>query len=123
MIRAEDTAETLRAALARATATAARAEGELKALRPEILLDTEDRAALRTLLRHTRRRSTTTRVYVLLERGRLHSVHATTAAAEAAAEAEGAPPDGWTSLAPGEASPRAADVPWRIQELPLGGVS
>ncbi|MGW9612657.1 hypothetical protein [Streptomyces diastaticus] len=38
------------------------------------------------------------------------------------AEAEGAPRSGWTSLGPGAAMPPAAEVPWRIQPLPLGGV-
>ncbi|MFG2395197.1 hypothetical protein ACGFYF_41025 [Streptomyces lavendulae] len=121
-IRAEDTAETLYAALGRATATAARAEGELLALRPELLLDTEDRAALRMLLRLTRKQ-TVSRVYALYHRGVLHSVHATVEAAEAAAEAEGAPPDGWTAHTPGAALPPAAEVIWRVQPLPLGGTT
>ncbi|GLW04773.1 hypothetical protein [Streptomyces lavendulae] len=123
VIRAEDTAERLYAALGRATATAARAEGELLALRPELLLDTEDRAALRMLLRFTRKQSAVSRVYALFHRGGLHSVHATVEAAEAAAEAEGAPPDGWTSHTPGAALPPAAEVIWRVQPLSLGGTT
>ncbi|MFI6006906.1 hypothetical protein ACIA98_42385 [Streptomyces sp. NPDC051366] len=123
-IRAEDALETLRAALGRATADTARAEGELLALRPQLLLDTEDRAALRTLLRITRKQSAAAaRVYALFHRGRLHSVHASVEAAESAAEAEGAPPEGWTAHTPGAALPPAAEVIWRVQPLPLGGAA
>ncbi|MFE9222610.1 hypothetical protein ACFYN3_40745 [Streptomyces lavendulae] len=97
--------------------------GELRAMRPEQLLDTEDRAVLRTLLRISRKRQTAPRVYVLFHRGQLHSVHATVEAAEGAAEAEGAPAGGWTSYTPGAALPSAAEVVWRVQPLPLGGVA
>lgn len=113
--------EELRAALARTTADAARAEGELEALRAQALLDTEDRAALRMLLRTTRKQSRANRVYALFRRGQLHSVHATIETAEAAAEAEGASRDGWTTHTPGAALPPAAEVQWRVQPLPLGG--
>ncbi|MGW6412352.1 hypothetical protein ACWF95_34910 [Streptomyces vinaceus] len=124
VIRAEDTIETLRAALGRAVADAARAEGELAALRPQLLLDTEDRAALRMLLRITRKQgSAAARVYVLFHRGVLHSVHASVEAAEFAAEAEGADPEGWTSHTPGAALPPAVEVVWRVQPLPLGGAA
>lgn len=120
-IRVETTVEALRADLARATADAARAEGELVGLRSEVLLDTEDRAVLRTLLRTARKQAASlNRVYALFHHGRLHSVHATSADAEAAAESEGAPREGWTSLAPGSAFPPAAEVAWRIQPLSFG---
>ncbi|MET9466594.1 hypothetical protein ABZY44_17655 [Streptomyces sp. NPDC006544] len=120
-IRAETTVEELREALARATADIARAEGELLGLRSHALLDTEDRAVLRTLLRTARKQAAALdRVYALFHHGRLHSVHATSADAEAAAESEGAPRDGWTSLAPGSAFPPAAEVTWRIQPLSFG---
>ncbi|WPW30712.1 hypothetical protein P6B95_27290 [Streptomyces atratus] len=122
-IRAEIALEELRAALARTTAHAARLEGELETLRAQSLLDTEDRQALRTLLRTTRKQNARAdRVYVLYRFGELHSVHATRDTAEIAAEAEGAPRDGWTSSTTCCASPSpASEVPWRIQPVPLGG--
>lgn len=121
--RAEDGAEDLRAALARATVDVARLEGELETLRAQSLLDTEDRQALRMLLRITRKQSARAdRVYVLFRRGQLHSVHATPEAAESAAEAEGAPRSGWTAHTPGAALPPASEVLWRVQPLPLGGI-
>lgn len=123
-VRAETTTETLRDELARATTASARAEGELAALRAQSLLDTEDRQALRTLLRVARKQAARAdRVYVLLHFGELHSVHATRDAAEIAAEAEGAPRDGWTSsttCCDGSPAP-ASEAPWRIRPLPLGG--
>jgi hypothetical protein len=83
-IRAESVVEELRAALARATADAGRLEGELETLRAQSFLDTEDRQALRMLLRVTRKQNgLADRVYVLFRRGELHSVHATVDAAEA----------------------------------------
>jgi hypothetical protein len=119
-IRAETVAETLRADLARAIAAAARTEGELTALRAQHLLDTEDRVALRALLRTARRQQARgDRVYVLFHHGRLYGVYATQDAAEIAAEAEGAPRDGWTTQAPGAAMPPASEVTWRVQPLPL----
>ncbi|WP_031511048.1 hypothetical protein [Streptomyces megasporus] len=99
----------------------ARAEGELTVLRAQHLLDTEDRATLRALLR-TARKQRADRVFALFRRGALHSIHATHEAAEAAAEAEGAPREGWTTVAPGAALPPASEVDWRVQPLPLGGV-
>ncbi|MFE9385655.1 hypothetical protein ACFYMO_20865 [Streptomyces sp. NPDC007025] len=119
-IRAESALQELQGALARSREDAARLEGELDALRAQSLLDTEDRQALRTLLRVTRKQQTD-RVYVLLHHGQLHSVHASVEAAEAAAEAEGAPRSGWTTLPPGAAHPPASEVSWRVQPLPLGG--
>ncbi|MER6334650.1 hypothetical protein ABT298_36255 [Streptomyces sp. NPDC001034] len=122
-IRAEIALEELRAVLARTTADTARLEGELEILRAQSLLDTEDRQALRTLLRVTRKQNARAdRVYVLYRFGKLHSVHATRDAAEIAAEAEGADRDGWTFPATCCATPSpASEVPWRIQPLPLGG--
>lgn len=121
LIRAETTIEVLHKQLAEARADTARAEGERDALRAQQLLDTEDRACLRMLLRTARKQTRTDRVHVLFRRGVLHSVHATPEAAEAAAEAEGAPPNGWTAAAPGASQPPASEVAWRIQALPLGG--
>ncbi|MFF8917224.1 hypothetical protein ACF08M_28895 [Streptomyces sp. NPDC015032] len=124
VFRAGIALEELRAALARTTADAARLEGELETLRAQSLLDTEDRQALRTLLRVARKQSARAdRVYVLFRFGELHSVHTTWDAAEIAAEAEGAPRTGWTSLATlGDGTPTpASGVPWRIRQLPLGG--
>jgi chromosome segregation ATPase len=123
-IRAESAVEELQTALARTTADAARLEGELETLRAQSLLDTEDRQALRTLLRITRKQSgLADRVYVLFHHGQLHSVHATMDAAESAAEAEGAPREGWTAHTPGAALPPASEVLWRVQPLPLGGAT
>ena len=120
--RAELAVEELRAALARSTANAARLEGELETLRAQSLLDTEDRQALRTLLRTTRKQSAKAdRVYVLFRHGELHSVHASVEAAEFAAEAEGADRSGWTSHMPGAALPPASEVVWRVQPLRLRG--
>ncbi|MEU9764008.1 hypothetical protein ACWDRB_67710 [Nonomuraea sp. NPDC003707] len=130
LLGALETNEALRDDLtaARDDLTAARddlahARGELDALRAQQLLDTEDRQALRTLLRVARKQADRAdRVYVLLHFGELHSVHATRDAAESAAEAEGAPRDGWTSSTTCCATPSAAaEVPWRIRTLPLGG--
>ncbi|MEU3447229.1 hypothetical protein AB0H29_08360 [Streptomyces thermolilacinus] len=121
--RAELAIEELHERLARAHADTGRAEGELEALRAQTLLDTEDRAVLRMLLRTARKQARADRVYVLFFRGVLHSVHASMEAAEAAAEAEGAPRSGWTSHTPGAAMPPAVDVRWRVQPLPLGGAS
>ncbi|MFH8729409.1 hypothetical protein [Streptomyces termitum] len=122
-IRAENTVERLDDALARARADAARLEGELETLRAQSLLDTEDRQALRTLLRVTRKQNDRPdHVFVLLRRGQLHSVHATRDAAEIAAETEGAPRDGWFTPSTHAAAPDpAADVPWVIRPVPLGG--
>lgn len=119
-VRAEAVAETLRTDLAHVTANLARAEGELTALRAQHLLDTEDRVTLRALLRTARRRdSRPDRVYALYRRGALHSLHTTQDAAEIAAESAGADRAGWTAGKPGAALPPAAEVPWRIQALPL----
>ncbi|MGG2461732.1 hypothetical protein ACO0M4_18260 [Streptomyces sp. RGM 3693] len=123
-IRAETVLEEQRAALAQAAVDVARREGELETLRAQSLLDTEDRQALRTLLRTVRKQNARAdRVYVLFRFGELHSVHASWDAAEIAAEAEGAPRDGWTSpttCCGGSPTP-ASEVAWRIRLVPLGG--
>ncbi|MFE7410213.1 hypothetical protein [Streptomyces laurentii] len=121
--RAEEVSARLRAELCEATAGVARLEGELETLRAQSLLDTEDRQALRTLLRATRKQNARAdRVFVLLRFGDLHSVHATRDAAEIAAEAEGAPRSGWfTPSTHGETPAPAAGVPWVIRPVPLGG--
>ncbi|MFB8123166.1 hypothetical protein ACFVG1_22165 [Streptomyces bacillaris] len=119
--RAGTTVEELRDALTRAITDAARLEGELEALRAQALLDTEDRQALRTLLRTTRKQnSRADRVYVLFHHGHLHSIHPTAEAAEIAAETEGAPRSNWTTHTPGAALPPACEVTWRVQPLPFG---
>ncbi|WP_405780717.1 hypothetical protein [Streptomyces sp. NBC_00859] len=122
-IRAETHVEKLRTALDSARADAARLEGEMEALRGQSLLDTEDRQALRMLLRATRKQhGRAERVYILLRFGDVHSVHATRDGAEIAAEAEGAPRDGWTSDATCCAAPvPVSEIPWRIRPVPLGG--
>ncbi|WP_432095672.1 hypothetical protein [Streptomyces sp. bgisy100] len=122
-VRADLALAEARAALERARADTARLEGELAVLRAQSLLDTEDRQALRTLLRITRKQAGHDRVYALFHHGRLHSIHATSDAAESAAEAEGAPSSGWTTHPPGAAMPPAAEVIWRVQPLPLGGAA
>lgn len=120
-IRAEAALEDLRTAHARGITATARAEGELETLRAQQILDTEDRAVLRKLLRTARKAAAAQqRVFVLLKRGQFHSVHATREDAEAAAEREGAHPDGWlTHGAPGTDVP-PSEVLWRINPTPLG---
>lgn len=121
LTHADDVADELRVELAQSRLDAARLEGELEALLAQVLLDTEDRQALRTLLRATRKQNQRAeRVYALFHQGRLHSVHPTVEAAEIAAEAEGAPRSGWTTHTPGAALPPACEVTWRVQPLPFG---
>ncbi|MFH9563543.1 hypothetical protein [Streptomyces globisporus] len=121
LTHADDVAGELRSELAQSRLDAARLEGELEALRAQSLLDTEDRQALRTLLRATRKQNQRAdRVYALFHHGRLHSVHPTMEAAEIAAETEGAPRSGWTNHNPGAALPPACEVTWRVQPLPFG---
>lgn len=122
-IRAETTLEDLRDAYARSIAGAARAEGELETLRAQQLLDTEDRAALRLLLRQTRKTAAAQRVFVLLKRGQFHSVHGTREAAEEAAEREGAHRDGWLTQGGPGTQCSGSEVLWRIQPVPLTGSS
>ncbi|MEW2553675.1 hypothetical protein AB0957_18310 [Streptomyces zhihengii] len=96
------------------------ARTERDAANARLLLDAEDRVTLRALLRTARRHaSRTDQVYVLFRHGSLHSVHDSMDAAEGAAETEGAPRSGWTAHTPG--APPAAETPWRVQVLPLGG--
>jgi hypothetical protein len=112
---------TLRQQLGEARADAVCAAAELETARAQVLLDAEDRVALRMLLRTAKKQvARTERVHVLLRYGRLHSVHATPEAAEEAAEAEGAERGGWTVQRPGAATPEASEVPWRIEPLALG---
>ncbi|MET9762087.1 hypothetical protein ABZ016_24025 [Streptomyces sp. NPDC006372] len=121
-IRAETALEDLRTEHARTVTSAARNEGELETLRAQVLLDTEDRAALRMLLRTARKTATAQQhVFVLMRRGELHSVHPSREDAEKAAERDGAHPDGWlTQGAPGTDC-HATEVAWRIQPMPLAG--
>ncbi|MFJ5820122.1 hypothetical protein ACIQGT_40485 [Streptomyces sp. NPDC093108] len=120
LLRAQDLVETLEKELTAVRQDLAHAQGELSVLRPQHLLDTEDRVALRALLRTARKASELDRVFVLFRHGSLHSVHASAEAAEGAAESEGASRSGWTSQAPGAAMPPASEVAWRIQPLKLG---
>ncbi|MEU8943568.1 hypothetical protein AB0C97_36870 [Streptomyces goshikiensis] len=126
-LAADEEFEGMRAVLKQATAErdAARderdaARKEVEEARAQVLLDAEDRVALRALLRTARRQAAADRVYVLFHRGRFHSVHDTVEAAEAAAEAEGAPRDGWTAWQPDPGAPAPSEVVWRIQPRPLG---
>ncbi|MFE2941013.1 hypothetical protein ACFXKG_18410 [Streptomyces sp. NPDC059255] len=114
-IRAELLTGELREQLATATAGAARVEGELSALRTQQLLDTEDRAVLRALLRNARKQQLD-RVYVLFRNGDLHSVHISPATAEDTAEKEGASST-WTVRE--TARPSAEPAPWSIGRFPL----
>ncbi|WP_405740471.1 hypothetical protein OG422_05815 [Streptomyces sp. NBC_01525] len=122
---AEIALEEQRAALAQAAVDVARLEGELAALRAQSLLDTEDRQALRTLLRTVRKQLAreADRVHILFRSGELHSVHATRDAAEIAAEAEGASRDGWISLPASwtDSPASASETRWRLQSFALGG--
>jgi hypothetical protein len=105
-----------------ARAEAESARKQVEAALAQVLLDAEDRVALRALLRTARKQSKALdRVFVLFRHGSLHSVHASMDAAEGAAEAEGAPRSGWTSQPPGAAMPPADQVAWRVQPLKLGG--
>lgn len=121
-IRAETALEELRTAHARTLADTARTEGELETLRAQQLLDTEDRAALRMLLRQSRKATAVQQVFVLLRRGQFHSVHGTREAAEEAAELEGAHRGGWFTQGPG-AQRSDSEVLWCIQPVPLTGSS
>jgi hypothetical protein len=119
-IRAETALEDLRAEHARLATAAARTAGELETLRAQQLLDTEDRAVLRKLLRTARKTAVAQqRVFVLMRRGELHSVHPSREEAEKAAEREGAHRDGWLTHGAPTALP-ASEVLWRIQPMPIG---
>ncbi|MFI2911136.1 hypothetical protein ACG2OD_23255 [Streptomyces sp. PDY-4] len=119
--RAETLLEDLRAEHAALTAATARDAGQLETLRAQHLLDTEDRAVLRMLLRTARKTAAAQqRVFVLLKRGQFHSVHPTREDAEKAAELEGAHRDGWLAHgAPGADVP-ASEVTWCIKPMPIG---
>jgi leucyl aminopeptidase (aminopeptidase T) len=118
--RAETALEELRTEHASLTTAAARAAGELQTLRAQALLDTEDRAVLRMLLRTARKTAAAQQqVFVLLKRGQFHSVHASREDAEKAAEREGAHRDGWLTHGTPTELP-ASEVLWRIQPVPIG---
>lgn len=90
------------------------AHAELEAARAQVLLDAEDRVALRALLRTARRQDARAdRVYLLYRHGTLHSIHTSLSAAEEAAEAEGAARSGWTASA-AASTPGEAEAPWLI---------
>ncbi|MBA0054024.1 hypothetical protein E0L36_25185 [Streptomyces sp. AJS327] len=98
------------------------AEAERDEARARPALEHEDQVALRALLRQARRQARKVpHVFVLYQRGRLHSLHSTVESAEAAAEAEGAPHSGWAPHIPGESLSPAAEVAWRICPMALGG--
>ncbi|EMF31130.1 hypothetical protein H114_00837 [Streptomyces gancidicus BKS 13-15] len=106
--------------LGRVRVALARAEGELVVLRGQSYLDAEDRVSLRALLRSVRRQAKDReKVAVLFRKGQLVSAHASRQAAEAAAEAEGAPREGWVSSPLGAPLPPEADVAWRVTVLPV----
>lgn len=112
-VTAADELEQVRAALACA-------EGELTVLRAQSYLDAEDRVALRTLLRTMRKQvSDRAKVAVLFRRGELLSVHKSREAAEAAAEAKGAPREGWVSAPVDVPLQPASEVAWRVSVLPV----
>ncbi|MFH8518239.1 hypothetical protein ACH4CE_24750 [Streptomyces gelaticus] len=120
-IRAEAALEKLQTAGLQQAVDVAHLQGELETLRAQSLLDTEDRQALRTLLRVARKQATRAAyVYVLLRFGEVHSVHTTRDEAEIAAESEGAPRDGWVSHSTHGTTPAAAETNWRIHPVKLG---
>ncbi|MFJ2895880.1 hypothetical protein ACIO87_13475 [Streptomyces sp. NPDC087218] len=120
-IRAESALEQLHNVALQRAVDIARLEGELEGLRAQSLLDTEDRQALRTLLRLARKQAVRAdRVYVLLRFGEVHSVHLTRDEAEIAAEAEGASRNGWVAHSTHGAAPAAAETPWCIHPAKLG---
>lgn len=96
---------------------------QLRRAQEQVLLDHEDRVALRTLLRAARRQEQRDRdtVYLLYRRGELHSIHRSREGAETAAEGEGAAPEGWISFPPGAPRPSDADSPagWCIEPVRL----
>ncbi|MGA5599578.1 hypothetical protein ACPCUF_00830 [Streptomyces griseoincarnatus] len=120
--RSSEAVADARAETNRLRASLARAEGELAVLRAQSYLDAEDRVALRTLLRTVRKQAgDRDKVAVLFRRGQLHSLHDSTQAAEAAAEAEGAPAAGWVCV-PGDAPPPTTpDVSWAVRMFRVQG--
>ncbi|MEV5199028.1 MULTISPECIES: hypothetical protein [unclassified Streptomyces] len=121
-IRAESALEKLQTTTLQRAVDVAHLEGELETLRAQSLLDTEDRQALRTLLRVARKQATRAAyVYVLLRFGEVHSVHTTRDEAEIAAEAEGASREGWVTHSTHGTAPAAAETNWRIHPVKLGG--
>ncbi|MFJ2265791.1 hypothetical protein ACIP4W_08680 [Streptomyces sp. NPDC088846] len=121
-IRAETALEKIQTTALQRAVDVAHLEGELETLRAQSLLDTEDRQALRTLLRVARKQATRAAyVYVLLRFGEVHSVHTTRDEAEIAAEAEGASREGWVTHSTHGTAPAAAETNWRIHPVKLGG--
>lgn len=124
---ADVTVSALRAELDKERRAAAVREDELQAeldsARAQVLLDAEDRVALRALLRTVRRQEARkeARAYLLWRRGELHSVHGSMESAEGAAEEEGASQDGWVAHSSEVPLPPASEVAWRVQQMPLGG--
>ncbi|WP_008411501.1 hypothetical protein [Streptomyces sp. SM8] len=115
--------ESLRHQLAEARAALIAAETERDGLRAQQLLDTEDRAALRLLLRTARKQQAgPSQVYVLTRDRAYHSAHITRDAAMDAAAAAGAPCDGWSSH-PVDAEPPQGSTSWSIRTVPLGDAS
>ncbi|MFE4051218.1 hypothetical protein [Streptomyces sp. YIM B13518] len=119
--RAETLLEDLRAEHAALTAATARDAGQLETLRAQHLLDTEDRAVLRMLLRTARKTAAAQqRVFVLLKRGdQFHSVHPTREDAEKAAEREGADPHGWFTQGTPPTTAPGAELLWTIRPMPI----
>lgn len=123
LLRCQDLVETLEKDLAAARDDLARAQGELSVLRSQQLLDTEDRAVLRMLLRTARKQDAqATRVHILFRYGRPHSAHATWEAASAAAESEGADRQGWTVPSTTDEARPPNEIAWRIESVRLGSV-
>ncbi|MFF0206383.1 hypothetical protein [Streptomyces althioticus] len=117
---AQSEASTVTAQLELVREALARAEGELVVLRAQSYLDAEDRVTLRTLLRTARKQTKDgEKVAVLFRKGRLVSAHASRQSAEAAAEAEGAPREGWVSSPLDAPLPPEADAAWRVTVLPV----
>ncbi|MFE9241763.1 hypothetical protein [Streptomyces sp. NPDC007007] len=123
LLRSQDLVETMEKDLAAARDDLARAQGELSVLRSQQLLDTEDRAVLRMLLRTARKQEARADlVHILFRYGRPHSAHGTWEAAQSAAESEGADRQGWTSPSTTNEARNPNEIAWRIESLRLGSV-
>ncbi|MFD9351582.1 hypothetical protein ACFWCO_23470 [Streptomyces diastaticus] len=115
--------ESLRHQLTEARAALVAAQTERDGLRAQQLLDTEDRAVLRALLRTARKQQAgPSQVYVLTRDGGFLSAHVTRDAAIEAAEADGAARDGWSSY-PADAKPPQGGTFWLVRPVPLGDAS
>jgi hypothetical protein len=103
---------------ARAAVEAGRTEVE--EARAQVLLDAEDRVALRALLRMAKKQAAApARVSVLFEKGSIHSLHASREAAELTAEAEGVSREGWLSHGHGEGARPVLETGWSIRTYSL----